>query len=964
MVVRLSLRALIALAAVLCVTGSAMAATVNPASALHWRFVGPLRAGRTVAISGVPTQPNVFYIGAVNGGVWRTDDAGRTWDPLFDAQPTQSIGAIAVAPSDPSVVYVGSGEGLRRPDLAIGDGMWKSTDAGKHWSHIGLDDAQQIGGIAVDPHNPNRVFAAVMGHPYGPNATRGLYRSTDGGITWKHVLGPTDSNIGAVGVVIDPNNTNTVYADIWGSRNGPWHFFGIYQTWSADGLYKSTDGGTTWTQLHGGLPNNLGHVGITVSPADSKRLYAWVNTKTTCGIYRSDDAGATWKQTNAEQRVCERGDDFSGITAAPNDPNTVWVANTSTYRSTDGGATFVAIKGAPGGDDYHTIWINPLHPNYMGLAVDQGATISVNGGRTWSSWYNQPTGQMYHVSADNRFPYWVCGGQQDSGTACVQSRSDMGAITMRNWHPVGGEEYGDVVADPLHPGVFFAGKVTRYSERTNQVRDVSPFRLGGKKYRYDRTAPLIFNRVDHRTLYVGANVLFATSNAGQSWRIISPDLSRAHAGVPKTLDGFLAPDAKHPKGVIYALAPSYRNANTIWAGTDDGLVWLTHDGGKHWNNVTPPGLTAWSKISQIDVSHFDDHSAYLAVTRFRLDDLTPYIYVTHDDGKHWRLATGGLPKTPVDAVRADPVRPGLLYAATEIGGVWYSLDDGAHWATLNNNLPQSSMRDIIVHGDDLIVATHGRGFWILDDVAPLREWKPAIALRASYLFAPAVAYRVRRDLNQDTPLPPEEPMGQNPPDGAMLDYYLGTSAHTVSIAILDARGNIVRRMSNFDAAPAPLRGLDKPHWWEAPTVWPGTTSGMHRFIWDLRGAMPIVNDPDLPISAIPHATPRVPRGVLVPPGRYTVELTVDGHTSSRPILILPDPRLRTTAHAYQEQYRLATQLSAAMTRLSKRAHAAALEGRIEDAYAALTESDTGPTQQLFARISRLLSQAHAILAHS
>ena len=942
----------------------ASAATLQPAAALHWRFIGPLRAGRTVAISGIAAQPNVFYIGAVNGGIWKTDDAGRTWDPLFDAEPTQSIGAIAVAPSDPSIIYAGSGEGLRRPDLSIGDGMWKSTDAGTHWTHLGLQDAQQIGAIAVDPANANIVFAAVMGHPYGANATRGLFRTTDGGSTWTHVLGPNDGNVGAVGVIIDPNHPRTVYADIWGSRNGPWHFFSIYQTWSQDGLYKSTDDGTTWTKLVNGLPHNLGHVGVTIAPNDSNRLYAWVNTQTSCGIYRSDDAGATWKETNHEQRICQRGDDFSGLAASPKDPNTVWVANTSTYRSTDSGVTFVAIKGAPGGDDYHTIWINPMHPNVIGLAVDQGATISVNGGRTWSSWYNQPTAQMYHVSADNRFPYWVCGGQQDSGTACVQSRSDFGAITVRNWHPAGGEEYGAVIADPLHPGVFFAGKVTRYSERTNQVRDVSPFRFGGKKYRYDRTAPLIFNHVDHRTLYVGANVIFASTNAGASWRVISPDLSRPHAGIPASLNGFVPQGAKHPKGVVYALAPSYTNAQTLWAGTDDGLVWLTHDGGQHWRNITPPMMSAWSKVSQIDVSRFNDHTAYLAVSRFRLDDLTPYIYVTHDDGAHWRIATGGLPLTPVDAVRADPIRKGLLYAATEIGGVWYSTDDGANWSSLNNNLPQSSMRDIIVHGDDLIVATHGRGFWILDDLAPLREWKRAIASQAAYLFAPAVAYRVRRDLDQDTPLPPEEPMGQNPPDGAFLDYSLAAPAHAVTISILDSHGQLVRRMSSNDMAPPPLHGLDKPHWWEAPTLLPGVSAGMHRFVWDLRGVMPTVNDPDLPISAVPHATPRVPRGVLVPPGRYLVELTVNGHTWNQPLLVLPDPRLRTTAGEYAQQYRLATQLSGTMTRLSKRVQAADLEGRIEDAYAALTESDTAPTEQLKTRILKLLRQAHAVLAHT
>ncbi|MDQ2681540.1 MAG: glycoside hydrolase, partial [Candidatus Eremiobacteraeota bacterium] len=711
-------------------------------SQMHWRMIGPFRGGRTVAVSGVPSEPNVFYMASVNGGVWKSDDYGRVWKPIFDGQASGSVGAIAIAPSNPQIIYVGSGEGLRRPDLATGDGIYKSVDGGASWTHLGLRDGQQINGLAVDPRDPNRVYAAVMGHPYGPNPERGLYRSLDGGAHWTKVLSKNDSDTGAVTVTIDPNHPDIVYAALWASRNAPWHLTQVYELGKNDGLFKSTDGGTTWTQLHGGLPAEVGRIGLSVSPADSNRIYAWVNTADACGIYRSSDAGATWMKTNSEERVCGRGEDFAGITADPKNADAVYAANTSTYRSTNGGKDWTAIKGAPGGDDYHTIWINPNNPNIILLGCDQGATLSVNGGATWSSWYNQPTAEFYHVITDNRFPYWVYGAQQESGSAGIASRGNDGAITSADWHPVAAEEYGYIAPDPLHPNIIFGGKLSRFDFTTGQAQDILPAEVRGGKYRFNRTAPVIFSHRDPHTLYFAGNVVFKTRDSGHSWRIISPDLTRKHPGMPASMGNFAATDPVkgNERGVVYSLAPSYLRQNTIWAGTDDGLVWITRDGGAHWRNVTPSGVTAWSKVAQIDASHFDDSTAYVAVNRFRLDDLKPYIYRTHDGGATWQNITGGLPDdASVNTVREDPVRKGLLFAGTE-RTVYASFDDGSSWHSLQQNLPSTSIRDLVEHDNDLVIGTHGRSFWILDDITSLRRLAAAIP-NGPTLFAPETAYR-------------------------------------------------------------------------------------------------------------------------------------------------------------------------------------------------------------------------------
>ncbi|HUY10812.1 MAG TPA: glycoside hydrolase [Candidatus Dormibacteraeota bacterium] len=887
--------------------------------ALHWRFIGQLRGGRTVAVSGVAQHPNRFYIASVNGGVWRSNDAGRSWTPIFDGEPSGSVGALAVAPSDPKVIYVGSGEGLRRPDLAVGDGIYRSTDAGAHWEHLGLRSGEQIQHIAVDPQNANRLFVAVLGHPYGPNAQRGLYRSTDGGTHFTRVLGG-GPDLGAVDVRIDPRNPQIVFAALWASRNGPWNLQTVYEHPHEDGLFKSSDGGTTWTKLTNGLPMGVGRIGIAIAPSNDRRIYAVVAHGFACGIYRSDNAGSSWRRTDAENRVCGRTEDFAELAVDPRDPNTLYSVNTSTWRSRDGGTTWTAMKGAPGGDDYHTVWVDPAAPSHIILGSDQGATISVDGGATWSSWYNQPTAEMYHVNVSSGYPYWVCGGQQESGSACVRNYGPWGEITMRDWMTAGAQEYGYVVPDPLHAHRFFGGKLERFNSRTGQVLEVSPDVMPygpnlNSKDRYDRTAPIAFGHINKHALYYGSDVVFRSLDAGRHWKRISPNLAHKHLVVPRTLGSFTNQvNAKNAQlGVVYSIAPSYKRAGTLWAGTDDGLLWLTRDGGAHWHNVTPPGLSRWSKISQIDAGRFNDASAYVAVTRFRLNDMHPYIYVTHDYGAHWRLAVSGLPMQPVNAVREDNKRPGLLYAGTE-NGVAVSFDDGARWQSLQLNLPHTSVRDLVVHLNDLVVATHGRGFWILDDLAPLRELKPSTLAARAHLFTPASAYRLRRSTNTDTPLPPETPTGMNPPYGALIDYSLARPAKSVVVEILDAHGGVLRRYANDEAARPAMPGLDKPSWWERPETRPGASAGFHRIAWDLHGTPPRSIAYDLPISAVPHKTPQIPQGALAPPGRYTVRLIVDGKAQERSLLLRPDPQIHLTAATYAAQFALAERIVAAMNR--------------------------------------------------
>ncbi|MHB8637990.1 MAG: WD40/YVTN/BNR-like repeat-containing protein [Fimbriimonadaceae bacterium] len=857
---------------------------------LRWRMIGPFRGGRTTGATGIPGHPNEFLIGGCNGGVWKTNDYGRTWKPLFDAEPTGSIGAIAVAPSSPNVLYVGSGEALQRPDLSVGDGMYKSIDGGKHWTHLGLRDSQQIVSVIVDPHNPDRLFVGVLGHPYGPNATRGVYRSLDGGKSFQQVL-YKGVDTGAAQVSFDPTDANTIYADMWAARQGPWEN-GQFEG-PGSGLYKSTDGGDTWTHLTGGLPEpagGCGRIGFGIAPSNPKRLYATLDRPSPGGIYRSDDAGATWARVNTEHRVYGRGDDFANLAVDPTNPDIVYAANTSTYKSVDGGKNFVAWKGAPGGDDYHTVWIAPDNPQTILLASDQGATLTVNGGETWSSWYNQPTAQFYHVATDNQFPYWVYGGQQESGSVGTSSRGNDGQITFREWHPVGAEEYGYVAPDPLHPNLIYGGKLTRYNMITGGVDFVMPPQVGDLKVRFVRTAPLLFSPVDKHALFFAGSRLFKTTDQAKTWQVISPDLTREHPEVPANVGVYTTSSmATMPRrGVIYAIGLSNQDVNTIWAGTDDGLIQRTTDGGATWSDVTPPGLTAWSKVSQLDAGRFSNETCYAAINRLRLDDLHPYAYRTHDGGKTWTKIVDGLPDDPVDAVREDPVRPGLLYAATE-RAVYFSLDDGDHWHPLRLNMPATSVRDLVIHGDDLVIGTHGRSFWILDDVTPLRQLAGSALVET--LFKPAAAYLLDPNTNTDTPLPPEEPGGQNPPDGAMLDYCLASDAANVTLEVLDAGGKVVRKFANTDKPyVVNEKSLQVPMYWVRPARMLSAMAGMHRFIWDMHDAAAGGGRGGPGMAAIVHDTPVGPQGPWAQAGTYTIRLTVDGRTYTQPLTLLPDPR--------------------------------------------------------------------------
>jgi len=910
--------------------------TAAPLPEMKWRMIGPFRGGRTRAATGVSGEPNVFYVGQVDGGVWKSDDYGRTWNPIFDEEPTQSIGAIAVAPSDSSIVYVASGEGLHRPDLSVGDGIYKSTDAGKTWRHLGLRDGQQIPALVVDPKNPNRLFAAVLGHPYGPNEERGIYRSTDGGETWKKVL-YTDQNTGGSDVLIDPSNPNVVYAALWEARLGPWEDGNSYEG-TKGGLFKSTDGGETWRPLTKGLPDKLAQIQVDICASDPNRLYATIATTKQggyasgagLGVYRSDDAGESWTKATDDPRPAMKigGGDLPIPKVDPKDPNVVYSTSIVTLRSTDGGKTWISLRGAPGGDDYQNMWINPENPNILLLVSDQGALVSVNRGASWSSWYNQPTAQLYHVAVTNTFPYQVCAGQQESGSACISSRGNDGSITFREWHPAGVIEYGYAAPDPLHPEIVFgAGRseVSKHNTITGQVQNVTPIPVHDPAYRADRTEPILFSPVDQHLLYYATNVLFETKDYGRSWQKISPDLSREHSGQPASLAALPAQEMAQRRGAIYSVAASFQSTETLWAGTDDGLLWITRDHGANWKDITPKQMTPWSKVTQIGASRFDEATAYVSVSRMRIDDLHPYLYRTHDGGATWQSISAGLPDdSPVDTVREDPVRKGLLFVGTETA-VWMSPDDGDHWQSLQLNLPHTSMRDLWIKDNDLIVATHGRSFWILDDISPLRQLAGVKANAGVFLFQPGNAYRVRRSTNTDTPLPIDEPAGENPPDGAVIDYSLPTSvAGPVTLEILDANDKVVRRYASTDAPEATQDELSKQliplYWLRMPRTLPAE-AGMHRWVWDLRYTTPTATHYEYPISAVPHDTPRMPQGALALPGVYKVRLTVDGKVETAPLTIKMDPRVEATAGDLTQLFELESKLSGMVSGSS----AAALE---------------------------------------
>src|SRR6266536_3364637 len=881
-------------------------------SALQWRCIGPHRGGRVLAVSGVHGQPNTFYFGAVGGGVWKTIDAGRTWTPIFDDQPVASIGALAVAQSDPNIIYVGTGEADMRSDISFGTGLYKSTDAGKNWSFMGLPDTRQIGRVLVDPKDSRIVLVAALGHGFGPNEERGVFRSSNGGNTWTKVL-YKDENTGAIDLAFDPDNTNTVYASLWNARRPAWSTYAPI-TGPGGGLYKSSDGGLTWKELsrHGLPTGKLGRIGIDVAAGQrGRRVFALIDAEHESGLYRSDDAGQSWTQISIEPRILSRGWYFGEVRVDPKNPDLVYVSNVSLYRSTDGGKTFTAMRGAPGGDDYHSLWIDRDNPQRMVSGVDQGTLVTVNGGLTWSSWYNQPTAQFYHVAVDSAFPYWVYGAQQDSGTAAVISRSNYGQITFRDWHPIGAGESGYILPDPTNPDIVYGGstggELYRWDRRTGQVQVVSPTlaEVGAKvRERHPWTTPIAFSTRPPYTLYQASQFLYATKDAGNHWEKLSEDLT-------------LRPDENEAeaKAVVYAIAPSRIESNTIWIGTDNGLIKLTRDAGKTWQDVSIKGLPPWSMVSMIDASPSEAGTAYAAIDRHQMDDIAPYIYRTHDFGKTWtKIAAGIAGNAYVHAVREDPVRKGLLFAATEMG-VYLSFDDGELWQSLQMNLPVSPVRDLVIKDNDLVIGTHGRSFWILDDITPLRELTKSTAIEEAHLFKPATAIRLRKNQSSDTPLPPETPAGKNPPAGAIIYYSLrSVPAGDVTVELLDSSGQLVQRVSSSDPPGKIDETQPFPSYWFRPAAPLSKNAGLNRFVWNLRYARPSALRYGYSIAAAyGEDAIMLPEGPLALPRGYQVKLTVNGRSYTAPLELKMDPRVNFSSQALEQQLALEMQIIAAMS---------------------------------------------------
>jgi photosystem II stability/assembly factor-like uncharacterized protein len=900
----------------LSIAAAAQAASVNPLlfQELKWRSVGPFRGGRVLAVTGAPDDPKRFYFGGVNGGVWRSDDAGRTWIPIFDSVNVGSIGAIAVAPSSPKRVYVGTGEADMRSDIAQGIGMFRSDDGGASWTAIGLTDTQQIGRILVDPRNPDTLLVAALGHPYGPNEERGVFRSTDGGRHWTKTLFK-DANTGAIDLAFEPGNPSVVYAALWQTRRPPWNTYPS-SSGPGSGLYKSLDGGRTWHQITGrGFPGAPGRIGLATSPAKPQRVYALVDSaeEGQGGLYRSDNHGTSWTKATGDKRIWDRGWYFGEITADPKNADRVWTPNTIVLRSDDGGAHFIPLKGDPTGDDFHSLWVDPKNPDRQILGVDQGTLVTLNGGKTWSSWYNQPTGQFYHVSTDNRFPYRIYGAQQDSGAAAVPSRSDSPAdgINMTNFHEVtAGGESDEIAPDPDDPDIVYGGRVVRLDLKSNQTRNINPTLAFPDEYRGEWTLPLTFGKRDH-SLYFGNQRIFRTRDGGQTWTPISPDLTRPDPAIPATLDEPTVEDTatKGPRrGVVYDIATSPLVDGLIWAGTDDGLIWRTDDDGAHWRNVTPAALQAWSKVGIIEPSHFDANVAYAAIDRHRLDDQRPYLLRTRDGGRSWQAIVNGLPveggPNSVNVVREDPVRRGLLFAGTE-RGAFVSFDDGDNWQPLANGLPATSVRDITIHGNDVIIATHGRAFYVLDDIVPLRALARD-AIDSTRLFPLAAAVRLHEPSFTGTPMPKDEPLAPNPPLGAMIDYSVGNSAAgPVELTIYDRAGAIVNHFSSTDPVkPLDLSKLPIAPEWAVQAKPPLATPGHHRFVWDLHYARPAGGGEGNRSG-----------GVWAPPGAYTVELAVGGRKLRQPLTVVADPRVKISQADFEAEFRLAKAVEQARLRI-------------------------------------------------
>jgi len=895
----LALTLLLAVAAV-----SVAAVPPESFSALRWRLAGPLRAGWGTCAAGVPGQPETFYFGAADGGVWKTTDAGRTWSPLFEHESVAAIGALAVAPSDPAVLYVGTGQVTSRWDITSGNGVYRSGDGGRTWEHRGLADSRHIGRLWIDPRNADVVLVAAQGHFFGPNAERGVFRTADGGKTWDKVLF-VDENTGAVDLAADPAAPDVVFAATWQVRHYPWQAYFTPGIGSGSGIFKSTDGGKTWTRLSGhGLPSGaLGRIGLAVAPGSrGARVYATIEAGANSGLYRSDDGGA-WQRVNPTASLASAY--FAILEVDPKNPDTVYVTGQSIRRSTDGGKTFSFFRGAPGGDDYHDLWIDPDRPERMITASDQGTVITVDGGASWSSWYNQPTGQFYHVATDDRFPYWIYSGQQDSGTAAVASRSDYGQLTFRDWHPVGGDERDYDIPFPGNPDIVYGsglgGRLSRWDATTGQVQNVAPWPVSSYgqrpetvRYRTTWITPIAISLAPPHAIYLGTQVLFRSTDGGQRWETVSPDLTGAVTGATGCTGDVPVERARAcGYGVISTIAPSPLEKDLVWIGTDDGLIHLTRDGGKTWQNVTPLGLPDWSRLAQIDASPTSAGTAYAAVDRHRMDELGPHVYVTHDFGKTWREANAGLPSDAwVAVVRQDPVKAGLLFAGTS-RGVYVSFDDGEGWQPLQLNLPTSGVNDLTIHGNDLIAATEGRALWVLDDFTPLRHVDPQ-APTAAMLVPPATAFRVNANQNRDTPLPLDEPQAPNPPAGAVIDYVLPSAPRDpIMLEIFDAEGKIVRRFASDDNPVRPQARQYFADDWLQPLAPLPARPGHNRFVWNLRTLRPKAPDYDFSIAAVPGVdTPVLPQGLFVPPGKYEVRLTANGHTSSQPLTVAMDPRVK------------------------------------------------------------------------
>jgi photosystem II stability/assembly factor-like uncharacterized protein len=955
--------------------GPIAAATVPPEAyqALSWRLAGPLRGGWATAATGIPGQPEAFYIGTADGGVWRTSDAGRTWSSLFDQQGAAAVGALALAPSEPKILYVGTGQVTTRWDITSGNGVYRSADGGRTWEHRGLADSRHIGRIWVDPRNPDVVLVAALGHLFGPNSERGVFRTADSGRNWERVLF-VDEGTGAVDLAADPAAPDVLFASTWQVRGYPWLSYFIPNTGPGSGIFKSTDGGKTWTRLTGpGLPAGpLGRIGLAVAPGSrGAKVYATIDAGGAgSGLYRSDDGGGTWQRVNATGSLASAY--FAALTVDPRNPDTVYIMGQSIRRSSDGGKTLDFFRGAPGGDDYHFLWIDPDHPERMIAAADQGAVITVNGGESWSTWYNQPTGQFYHVATDDRFPYWIYSGQQDSGTVAVASRSDYGQLTFRDWHPVGGDERDYDIPFPGNPDIVYGsglgGRLSRWDAKTGQVQNVAPWpvssygaRPTSVRYRTTWITPLAISLLPPHAIYLGTQVLFRSTDGGQSWQTVSPDLTGAASPLPADCTGDV-PIAKARTcgfSVIATIAPSPIEKDLIWIGTDAGLIHLTRDNGKTWQDVSPRGLPDWSRVAQIDASPTSPGTAYAAIDRHRMDDLRPYIYITHDFGKTWRAAASGIPEEDaVFVVRQDPVKPELLFAGTR-RGAFVSFDDGGSWQPLQLNLPTTGINDLTIHGNDLIAATEGRSLWVLDDYSPLRQLIPNGRAASQILLPPATAYRLGANQNRDTPLPLDEPRTFNPPTGAVIDYELPSTPGPVTIEIVDGHGQVVRSFRSDQTPQRPEAGQYFDDDWLQPPAPLPARAGHNRFVWDLRTPRPRALEYEYSIAAVPGAdTPELPQGLFVQPGKYQVRLTVDGRTSSQPLTVAMDPRSTASAAdlaAQRELYDAVSQSLARVTDAQEKIQAAAARLKALDAELA-SRSDAGDlradAKRLAADVSR------------